>query len=423
MRVLIFCNWFPPIISGSSYYTGSLAQSLTARGHEVGVVTLDWGPEYAPSPQPFPIYRLPVIRIPKLAVFYNLKLMGFASTPANCRRLKSLIKQHNAEILHHVNHIFDTTFLSTGVAHSAGIPVVGSITTQIQHQNPLKQAVLSLADRMTVGWFGVRRWDGVVCLDRVVYDYVGKVYGEKAQQRSAVIPFGVRREAMSIYSDHAPISSRLPQVLMVGHIHPFRNPVQLIRAMPLVWKAVPEARLLLAGRIDLKEPVELLRSLGAKADQIQLLGQTSHDETVRLMKMSSVFASYVTGPYQGLGTAPMEAMLCQTPVINDFPEDLFGEGKLKNGENIVLVNSRDPQSIAEAIIRLLKDEPLRQKIGASGRRFVLEHLSWDGIAEQMERFYERILGRQELTIPSEVPSVSAIGPIPHRVRLHAREGK
>ena len=84
-------------------------------------------------------------------------------------------------------------------------------------------------------------------------------------------------------------------------------------------------------------------------------------------------------------------MLCQRPVINDIPEDLFGEGKLKNNENIVLVDSHNPQSIAEAVIRLLKDEELRQKIGLAGRRFVLDHLNWQGIAAQIETLYESIL--------------------------------
>ena len=159
MRILILSNWFPPIVSGSSFYTSSLARSLAVRGHEVVVVTLDWGPAYAPSADlPFPVYRLPVIKIPKLPLFYKMPLMGVAFTPGNYRRLKSLIEQHRPHILHHVNHIFDTTFLSTSVARSVGIPVVGSITTPIQHQNPWVQQIMGLADRMTVGWFGVRRY-------------------------------------------------------------------------------------------------------------------------------------------------------------------------------------------------------------------------------------------------------------------------
>ncbi len=158
----------------------------------------------------------------------------------------------------------------------------------------------------------------------------------------------------------------------------------------MVLKQVPTARLLLAGRVDLQEPVKAARELGLTEDQVRFLGPTPHDAVVELMKASHAYASYVTGPYPGLGTAPMEAMLCGVPVLNDLPENLFGEGRLKNGENIVLVNSRDPNSIAAALIRLLRDEGLRHRIGAGGRRFVLEHLNWEGIAGQMEQFYERV---------------------------------
>ena len=392
VRILFFSNWFPPIRSGSSYYTSSLAKSLAARGHEVVVVTLDWGAEYAPPADlPFLVYRLPVLKLPKLSVFYNLKLMGLAFTPRNCRRLRALVEKHGTQVLHHVNHIFDTTFLTLNAARAMGIPVVGSITTPIQHQDPLRQRLMGFADRATVGRFGVQRWDRVVCLDQTVYDYVAIQYGAETLRRSRVIPFGVRVESMALYEDRSQPRSERPQVLFVGHIHPFRNPVQLVRAMALVLKQVPQARLVLAGRVDLPEPVRAARELGLTDDQVQFLGETPHERIVQLMKTSHAFASWVTGPYRSLGTAPMEAMLCETPVINDLPENLFGEGKLKDGENIVLVNSRDPQSIAAAIVRLLTDDAFRQKIGAGGRRFVLEHLNWNTIAAQMEAFYGQVL--------------------------------
>ena len=406
MRILLFSNWLPPIRSGSAYYASSLAHSLAGRGHEVQVVTLDWGPEYLPSGDlPFQIHRLPVIKLSHLPLFYNLKLMGLAYTRHNCRALKAIVTQFRPDLLHHVNHIFDTVFLTNHVGRWAGIPVVGSITTPIQHQNPVKQRLMEVADRLTVGGFGVSRWDGIVSLDYTVHRYVGHLYGKEAQQRSHVIPFGARLEASSLYEEHSQGRSERPQVLMAGHIHPFRNPVELVRAMTIVVKEIPNARLVLAGRVDLREPVRVARELGFTADQVSFLGETLHDEVVRLMKTSHLFASWVTGPYPSLGTAPMEAMLCETPVINDLPEDLFGEGKLKNGENILLVNSRDPQSIAETIIRLLKDESLRRRIGAGGRRFVLQHLSWDSIAADMERLYETILRERGMN-PSRKHSVS-----------------
>jgi len=392
MRILIFSNWFPPVISGSSFYAKSLAQSLANRGHEVVVVTLDWGKEYAPSDDlSFSIHQLSVLRIPKSRFFYKLELIGYSFTPGNCRRLRKIVEQHSPDILHHVNHIFDSTFLTSRIARKAKIPIVGSITTPIQNQNPILQRIMGLADRMILGTFGVRHWDRIVSLDKIVHEYVGKLYGTRIQQRSVIIPFGARLDRMSDYEDPSGSRSSRPQVLMVGHIHPFRNPVQLIRAMPIVLEAIPKARLILAGRADINEPIKVARKLALTSDQVEFVGSKSHSEVVSLMKNSHVFASWITGPYRALGTAPMEAMLCETPVINDIPEDLFGEGKLKNNENIILVDSHNPQSIAQAIIRLLKDEELRHKIGLGGKRFVLDHLNWQGIASQIESLYESIL--------------------------------
>ena len=392
MRVLLISHWFPPIISGSSFYTQSLAQALQARGHEVVVVTLDWGEKYAPdSDLGFPVYCLPVVPIPKLPLFYHLKLMGFALTPQNHKRLSEIVKRHQIQVMHCTNHIFDTNFLATNVAQSSGIPMIGSITTPVQHQNPWMQRLYHLGDFSTIGWFGVRRWDGIVSLDQTVHEYVSRVYGREAKKKSVVIPFGVRLEQMASYENPLPKLSDRPQILMVGHIHPFRNPVQLVRAMPFILEKIPTARLILAGRTDLNEPLKTAKALGLNEEQVQFLGETQHAKTIELMKTSHVFASWVTGPYPSLGTAPMEAMLCGTPVVSDLPENLFGEGKLRDGENIVLVNSKDPKSIAHGIMNLLENGERRRKMGAAGRRFVLDHLGWDQIAAQMEAFYGRFV--------------------------------
>lgn len=392
MRVLLVSNWLPPIRAGSSFYAGSLAQALWARGHEIMVVTLDWGPAYRPTDaEEFPVRRLPVVKLPKLPLFFNLELMGLAYTPSNARRLRSLVDEHRAELVHHVNHIFDTTFLSTRVARQAGIPVIGSITTPIQHQDPRRQRLFGWADRITLGHFGVARWDGIVSLDRTVHDYVGRQYGEAVQRRSKVIPFGVSFETAETVTPAA--RAQRPTILHVGHLHPFRNPVRLIEAMPHILRAVPQAQLLLAGRVDLRAPLVTARKLGLGDAQVRFLGEQPHAEVVRLMQAAHVFASWVTGPYHSLGTAPMEAMLCETPVVNDLPEDLFGADALRNGENIVLVDSNDPTSIASAIVRLLTDEAWRRRIGAGGRRFVRECLTWDAIAARMEEFYGDVLSQ------------------------------
>ncbi len=260
MRILLFSNWLPPLRSGSAYYTSSLAQALQRQGHEVLAVTLDWGPDNQPAPDlPFPFKMLPVIKLPQSKLFYNLKLVGISTMPANVKRLKEIFAEFRPDVVHHVNHIFESIFLSGISARAMKIPIVGSITTPIQHQNPVMQFLMEWGDRLTVGWLGAAKWNAIVSLDRTVHDYVGKAYGKKAQKKSAVVPFGVRLESQELY-EKRPQKSSVPQILMAGHIHPFRNPVQLVKAMPLILKQIPNARLVLAGRVDLKEPVKAAES-------------------------------------------------------------------------------------------------------------------------------------------------------------------
>lgn len=404
MRILIVSNWFPPVVSGSSFYSSSLADALSQRGHEIELVTLDWGETTESATRAFPIHRLPVLRLPRLRMFYSMKLMGLAFTPANCRRIKAIVDRFRPDVVHHVNHIFDTVFLSAVAARHGRVPLVASITTPIQHQNPRVQRLMDIADRSTIGLFGVRRFDGIVSLDRTVHEYVGRVYGQDAQLRSVVIPFGVRSDRLELYRGDT-WRPGPPQVVMVGHMHPFRNPVVLVRAMARVRQTIPGARLVLAGRIDLREPVDAAKALGLYGAGVEFRGETAADDAVRLMKDSHVFATWVTGPYPSLGTAPMEAMLCGTPVVSDLPENLFGEGALRDGENIMLVDSKDPDAVAAMLVRLLTDEPLRQRIGEGGRRFVTERLSWNDIASQMEALYQRLIPHGAEVVPA--PSVAA----------------
>ncbi len=376
----------------------SLAKALTELGHKVCVVTIDWKlPNDEDASLPFPVHRLPVMRLPKLPVFYNIELIGRTFTLKNRCLLSKIIQDFKPDILHHVNHIFDMVYLTNWAGKKFEIPVVGSITTIVQHENPLIQAVMSLADKFTLGIPGVQRWDGIISLDRNAHDYVTRIYGSGCSRKSQIIPFSIPLKSHTVYSNHLPLPA-WPQILYAGHIHPFRNPSRLVEAMPLVLERFPDARLVMVGRAFLQEPIEIANQLGLTQDQIRFLGEISHEELITLYKQSHVFAAWMTGRFKSLGTAPMEAMLCEVPVVTDIPEDLFGQARLVDGQNIILVNSLDPASIASGIIKVLENEKLRQTVGANGRNFILENLSWPAIARQAALFYQETLNRTKKSL-------------------------
>jgi hypothetical protein len=63
---------------------------------------------------------------------------------------------------------------------------------------------------------------------------------------------------------------------------------------------------------------------------LQFLGPTEHAQTIQLRKTANAFVGWVTGPYPALGTAPVEAMLWETPVVNDMPKSLFVTAAVKS---------------------------------------------------------------------------------------------
>jgi len=395
LKILLVSNWFPPISSGSSFYCLSLAKALIELGFKVRVVTIDWG--FSPDQDgllPFPVYRLPVMRIPRLPIFYNIELIGRTFTTGNQRRIAEIIQDFKPDILHHVNHIFDMVYLTNWASCKYHIPVVGSITTIVQHENPLIQAVMSAADKLALGIPGVQRWDGIINLDKNAQDYVNRVYGRHNRQRSEIIPFSIPLKNNTVYENHTRRTVR-PQILYAGHIHPFRNPTKLVEAMPLILKEFPDAQLTMVGREFLSEPKDTARKLGLKEDQIRFLGEISHEDLIELYKQTHLFAAWMTGRFKSLGTAPMEAMLCEVPVVTDIPQDLFGESHFNDGENIILVDSLNPNSIAEGILRLLRNKELQETVGRNGREYIQQNLSWTAIAARVADFYYKVLNQKE----------------------------
>ena len=54
----------------------------------------------------------------------------------------------------------------------------------------------------------------------------------------------------------------------------------------------------------------------------------------------------------------------------------------------------DPVELANAIIKLLKDEELRRQMGENGRKVVVNNYSWDHTAKKTIEVFERILNKK-----------------------------
>lgn len=77
-----------------------------------------------------------------------------------------------------------------------------------------------------------------------------------------------------------------------------------------------------------------------------------------------------------------EAMAASVPVVST---SIGAEGlNVKNGENILIADS--PEDFAEAVVKLLTDPELRNKIARSGKRLVEENYSWSKVVDVFEQY-------------------------------------
>lgn len=175
-----------------------------------------------------------------------------------------------------------------------------------------------------------------------------------------------------------------PVVGNVAALVPHKGQRHLIDAAALVVRRVPDARFVIAGEGELRESLEhQIRHLGLEKHVI-LTG--FRPDVLSVLKGFDIFVmSSIT---EGLGTSLLDAMACSKPIVattaGGMPEVVV------DGRTGLLVPPRDDAAMADAIIRLLENEPLRRQMGEAGFSLVNAKFSAERMVLETLQAYERV---------------------------------
>jgi sugar transferase (PEP-CTERM/EpsH1 system associated) len=150
--------------------------------------------------------------------------------------------------------------------------------------------------------------------------------------------------------------------------------------MPIVWTRRPQVRVVLAG----KDPTSDIRALAKGNPLVQVTG-TLPDLRPYLCQASVAAAPLIYAA--GVQNKVLEAMACGTPVV--ATTKAVSALQAVPGQDVLVADNA--QGLAEALLRILKDEDLRQKIGNNGRQYVLQHHDWSQVANQLVSIYANLL--------------------------------
>lgn len=383
MNILIVTAMFPPIRTGTSFYSRNLAVVLQQQGHQVVVVTVK-NSDAVDELFPFPVYRIKALHINLKNFFKHLRFSSVYYS--NYRRIAQIAHDHHVDVILLVNHYLDIAFPAIYASRKLRKPLFVSVGTQMQSLNPFRNKVLRLLDRLICGRLIFPFCRNIISWDAEIERYIKEVQREKIARKSVIIPFGSNGDAgeMLLYRHDY---SKTDQIIGVGAIINQRDYLFNLRVFKELLVSFPNLRLKIIGHIYIQSPLEFARQLGI-SDKVDFMGEAPHELVIAALKKSTIHWMMLSGEYVGLGTATIEAMTLGIPCISNVPENLFGKPLLKDMQNFIYA-SKDVQEVTEKIIKVLTEEPLRRNIGLAGREFVNTQLDWQQVARQMIHLFEK----------------------------------
>lgn len=183
-----------------------------------------------------------------------------------------------------------------------------------------------------------------------------------------------------------------PTIISLRNLKPIYDVESLIKAIPKVLKEVPEAKFVIAGKGPQEaELKQLAKSLGV-SDNIRFVGWIANNELPKYLTSSDVYVSTSLSD-AGLAASTNEAMACELPVvITDFGDN---RKWVEDGVNGFIIPLKDPKSLAERIIYLLKNPDIGKEFGKRNREIIEESYNYYKEMEKMENIYIELIERDK----------------------------
>lgn len=187
-------------------------------------------------------------------------------------------------------------------------------------------------------------------------------------------------------------------ILFVGRLEKRKGFKYLLAAYKRVKKEYPQSRFIVVcppGRLCKKYDKIAQRQ---NIRDIVFTGYVSDEDLPRYYKTADIFCAPATG-WESFGVVLLEAMAMSKAIVaSNIPGYA---GLITHGEEGLLVKPRDEKALADAILVLLKDKQMRQRMGENGSKKAKEY-SWDIIAQKVMDYYRYLITKRERVVDKEI---------------------
>ncbi|MDG9709897.1 glycosyltransferase family 4 protein [Streptomyces sp. DH10] len=234
--------------------------------------------------------------------------------------------------------------------------------------------------------------DTITYLGEYTRSRIAGALSPQAAARMAQLPPGVDEKTFHPGSGGDEIRSRLgltdrPVVVCVSRLVRRKGQDTLIRAMPRILAAEPDAVLLIVGGGPYDKDLRRLAHDTGVAASVRFTGPVPWSELPAHYGAGDVFAMPCRTrrgglDVEGLGIVYLEASATGLPVVAG--DSGGAPDAVLDGETGWVVRGGSPAEAADRIITLLGDAELRRRMGERGREWVEEKWRWDLLAEHLK---------------------------------------
>jgi glycosyltransferase involved in cell wall biosynthesis len=295
------------------------------------------------------------------------------------RRLRRLANARRADLIH---------------AHSALAHAVAWLG--YNRTNPRPIVVSRRVDFLVSGnWFSRRKYLHPACYYLAISAAVRDVLirGGVASARVFLVPSGVDPAKFTYRCDRAAARRALGVageeflVCNVGALTDHKDHATLIRAAQIALAEAPQIRFIVLGEGELRSSLETQIAQAGLGGRFRLLG--FRDDVESCLVASDLFA--LSSHMEGLCTSLLDAMLLRLPIVATRAGGVADI--VADGETGLLVAPRQSQALAHAILRMMRDDALRDRLATAAERCVREQFTMERTVELTQAAYHQILGR------------------------------
>jgi glycosyltransferase involved in cell wall biosynthesis len=403
LRICLLSYRCNPHCGGQGVYLKNLSRALKDLGHRVEVVV---GPPQPQLDDDIPFFQLPsldlynpddLFRMPSLKElcqpinlieWIGVSTMGFPEPFTFGLRARRFLRNKRKQ--------YDIVHDNQGLSYALltvkkWLPTIATI-----HHPITVDRKIAVRSAPTV-WRKMQQWrwysfigmqkrvsrmlDHIITVSKTAGNDISRDFNISAD-RFRIIPNGVRTDLFYPIPEITREKNRL--IVTNSADMPLKGLYYLLRAISKVAQTHPIQLTVVGTPQKNGYSQELIQQLGI-GDRVTFTGRIADDRFVR--EYAKATAAVVPSVYEGFGLPVGEAMACAVPVISTtggaLPEVVGDAG--------LLVPPADHQALANAILTILEQPQLAQKLGRAGYQRVHQHFTWRKAAQKTVAVYREAI--------------------------------